>query len=60
MEIGKFGCTRAMINAIFDPQHSGASDKMLVQDLESGNALTGYSDNALNFRFETRPKANKK
>jgi hypothetical protein len=32
---------------------------MLVQDLESGNPLTGYSGNALSFRFENRAKAGK-
>lgn len=30
---------------------------MFVQDLDTGNALTGYAGNALNFRFENDAKA---
>jgi hypothetical protein len=59
MEIGTFGCDRATVSAIFATQGSGVSDKMPVQDLESGSALTGYAGNALNFRFENRPKLEK-
>lgn len=59
MEVGTFGCKPATVSAIFASQESGASDKMLVQDLESGNALTGYAGNALNFRFANRPKLEK-
>jgi hypothetical protein len=59
MEVGKFGCGRATVTAIFVPQESGASDKMLVRDLDSGNALTGYAGNVLNFRIKNRPKLEK-
>lgn len=59
MSIGKFGCAPATITAIFAPQESGASDKMLIQDSDSGNALTGYTGNVLNFRFENPLKLEK-
>jgi hypothetical protein len=59
MEFGTFGCDRATVTAIFSPQGSGASDKMLVRDLDSGTALTGYAGNALNFSFENRPRLEK-
>ena len=59
MDIGKFGCSRATVTAIFAPQESGASDKMLVRDLAGGSALAGYAGNALNFRFERHPEAEK-
>jgi hypothetical protein len=59
MDIGEFGCNRAIVNAIRAPQESGAGDKMLIQDLESGNPLVGYVGNALNFRFENDPNFGK-
>jgi hypothetical protein len=56
MDMGQFGCDRATVTAILSPQESGASDKMLIQDPEG---LTGYAGNALNFRFDNRPKHDK-
>lgn len=50
-----FGCDG--VTAIPVPQGSSTSDKMFVQDLDTGNALTGYAGNALNFRFENDAKA---
>jgi hypothetical protein len=38
---------------------SGTGDKLLVRDVWSGNALTGYASSALNFKFENRPKLEK-
>src|SRR6202035_4731951 len=40
MEFGTFGCDRATLTATFAPQGSGGSDKVLIRDLDSGNALT--------------------
>jgi len=64
IEAGQFcgafgGCTRVPMHAIPAPQESGASDKMLVQDLTNGNALTGYAGNLFNFRFERHRKIGK-
>ncbi|WP_426409886.1 hypothetical protein [Bradyrhizobium ganzhouense] len=49
----------APIRAIPAPPTSGATDKMLVQDLTNGDPLTGYAGNVLNFRFERHPEAQK-
>jgi hypothetical protein len=58
MDIGTFGwCAPATVNAIFAAQDSRASGRMLVQDPESGNALTGYAGNVFNFRFGMHPEA---
>jgi hypothetical protein len=59
MEIGKFGCNPATVSAISAPHQSGASNRMLIQGIESGNVLTGYAGNALNFRFENHSKSEK-
>ena len=54
-DIGKFDyCKPAKVKAIFSAQGSGTNGEMLVQDLESGNALTGYAGNVLSFEFSRR------
>ncbi len=56
MEPGQFGCFGATVEAGFVSRESGAGDRMLVRDLDSGTPLTGYAGNVLNFRSENRPK----
>lgn len=56
MDLGSFACKRPTVTAIAAPQALAASNSFLVQDIESGNALTGYFGNVLNFRFEKRLK----
>jgi hypothetical protein len=58
-EIGKFGCKPATVKVASVAVQVGAKDKILIQDLESGVALTGYKGNALNFRFK-QPAESKK
>jgi hypothetical protein len=59
-DIGVFDfCKPATVKVIFAAQGSGAGDTMLVQDLESGNALTGYAGNVLKFRVERHLEVDK-
>jgi hypothetical protein len=59
-DIGIFDfCKPATVKAIFPGEGSSAGDMMQVQDLESGNALTGYAGNVLNFKFGSHPEVDK-
>lgn len=54
--IEKFGCGAAVVTAIQAPQGSATREKMHVLNYDGGgliaNALTGYSGNIFNFRFD--------